>query len=127
MTITLTDKEWEELCDESIQSDSYNSVSGTAEKFYELPKQCVEGYGKLIELYPELWLTLEDGEFHDDTLIQHSSKEHTLHFDVWLSVKRLHLITSNLGKVIRLSVVEEFKIKVFHRPQKINVLLVLVS
>jgi AraC-like DNA-binding protein len=89
MTITLTGKEWDELWDEAIQNSKYNPASESVEILCEAPKRLGKGYRHHIEVYPELWLTILDCEYHDDILIKVPVEEHTLHLDVLL-----------LGKII---------------------------
>ncbi|BDA73733.1 transcriptional regulator [Calothrix sp. PCC 7716] len=87
MTITLTEDERKKLWDESTHTHDCDPASGLEQIFYETPKQLGKGYSLDIEIYPELWLTFDDLEYHDDILLKSPTGQHTLHFDVLLSGK----------------------------------------
>jgi AraC-like DNA-binding protein len=84
MTITLTLKEEEELWDEAEQSSVCKSTLSSFGYYHEVPKQLGKGYKQEIEVYPELWLSIDEYEY-DDVLIEVSEWHHPLQFSVLLS------------------------------------------
>ncbi|MEH2244949.1 hypothetical protein [Nostoc sp.] len=83
MTITLTQKENSELWAEAIQNSLQNSEPD--EFIYQVPRQLGKGYVRNIEVYPDLWLSISDYEYHDDVLIKIPAQGHPLQFCVFLS------------------------------------------
>jgi AraC-like DNA-binding protein len=87
MTITLTDKEWNELWDEAVYTSEQDPGSKLERVLREAPQRLGKGYLQGTEIYPELWLTCGDVEYDDEILMKTPINEHTLHFDVFLSGK----------------------------------------
>ncbi|MDF5719282.1 MAG: AraC family transcriptional regulator [Rhizonema sp. PD37] len=85
MTISLTEKELMELWVEARYSSLQNPEPD--EFIYQVPKQLGKGYVRDIEVYPHLWLTISDYEYHNDVLIKSHSQEHPVQFGVLLSGK----------------------------------------
>ncbi|MDM9379853.1 AraC family transcriptional regulator [Chlorogloeopsis sp. ULAP01] len=86
MTITLTLKEQDELHEEAERQSLQN-----VEKFEtisQISRQLGKGCVREIEVYPNLWLSIDDWQYHDDVRCQVPVAEHPLHFNVLLSGKR---------------------------------------
>jgi AraC-like DNA-binding protein len=79
MTITLTLAEEEELWEEAKQNSVRKSALPSFESWCEVPKQLGKGYGQYIEVYPEVWLKIEESEY-DDVIIQVPEWQHPLQF-----------------------------------------------
>lgn len=95
MSITLTLKEDEELWAEAEQSSVCKSALSPFEFCCEVPKQLGKGYRQYIEVYPELWLEIDELEYNDDVLIQVPDWHHPLQFSVLLS----GISTGDFGQV----------------------------
>ncbi|MGI2908842.1 helix-turn-helix transcriptional regulator [Tolypothrix sp. VBCCA 56010] len=82
MTITLTRKEELELWAES----AINSLQRPEpdESICQVPRQLGKGYERIIEVYPNVWLTIADYEYHDDVLVKIPEWNHPLQFSVSL-------------------------------------------
>ncbi|MDZ8264280.1 AraC family transcriptional regulator [Nostoc sp. ChiQUE01b] len=92
MTITLTHKEDSELWEEAERSNSQNPEK--FETIYQIPKQLGKGCERNIEVFPHLWLSIFNWQYHDDVRREIPLSEHPLHFDVLLSGK----IKSDYGR-----------------------------
>ncbi|MEH2277328.1 MAG: AraC family transcriptional regulator [Nostoc sp.] len=82
MTITLTHKEEGELWAEAKLNSLQNPEPN--EFIYQVPKQLGKGYVRDIEVYPHLWLSISDSEYHDDVLEEVPEYNHPLQFCVGL-------------------------------------------
>jgi hypothetical protein len=85
MTITLTLAEEEELYAEAQQNSICKSALPFFESWSEAPKQLAKGYIQRIEVYPELWLKIEEYKYNDDVIFQYPESEHPLQFYVLTS------------------------------------------
>jgi hypothetical protein len=84
MSITLTEKDYDELLDET----ALNNMHLTSEPFewlLEVPKNLGKGYLRGIEVYPNVSLKVYDFEYHDDLFLKLPLAEHPLQFAVYLS------------------------------------------
>jgi AraC-like DNA-binding protein len=95
MTITLTLAEENELYTEAEQNSICKSALPSFESWCEIPKQLGKGYIQSIELYPELWLKIEEYEFNDDVIFQSPESQHPLQFNVLTS----GICRDNFGQV----------------------------
>lgn len=84
MTITLTPEQERDLWAEARQNSQQNS-SEPFESYCQVPKQLGKGYGREIEVYPQLWLGISNCEYYDDILSQGCDCVHPLQFNVCLS------------------------------------------
>ncbi len=82
MTIILTQREYNELWAESRQNSPQKLRT---ELFCEMPKRFGKGYAQDIEVYPHLWLTVENCEYQNDVLLKIPDWDHPLQFFVLLS------------------------------------------
>ncbi|MEH2453582.1 AraC family transcriptional regulator [Nostoc sp.] len=82
MTITLTPKEERELWAEAKLNSLQNPEP--YEFLYQVPKQLGKGYVRDIQVYPHLWLSISDSEYHDDVLEEVPEYNHPLQFGVGL-------------------------------------------
>ncbi|MEH1832303.1 MAG: AraC family transcriptional regulator [Nostoc sp.] len=82
MTIILTPKEERELWAEAKLNSLQNPEPN--EFIYQVPKQLGKGYMRDIEVYPHLWLSISDSEYHDDVLEEVPEYNHPLQFGVGL-------------------------------------------
>ncbi|MEH2081815.1 MAG: AraC family transcriptional regulator [Nostoc sp.] len=82
MTITLTMKEEWELWDEAEMNSLQNPEPD--EFICQMPTLLGKGYMREIKVYPNLWLTIRDHEYHDDVLLKIPEWNHSLQFCVWL-------------------------------------------
>ncbi|WP_375510090.1 hypothetical protein [uncultured Nostoc sp.] len=82
MTITLTEKEQCELWEEAQMNSLQNPEPD--EFIYQVPRQLGKGYVREIEVYPNLWLTISDSEYHDDVLVKIPQSNHPLQFGVYV-------------------------------------------
>ena len=80
MTITLTSKDYDELWEEGTAYSTSNPVVEPFEYFYETPKKLGLGYCRRIEVYPQLWLSIFDKEYHHDMIFQIPVNNHPLQF-----------------------------------------------
>ncbi|MEH2273499.1 MAG: AraC family transcriptional regulator [Nostoc sp.] len=83
MTITPT-PEWDEWWTEAAKNSPQN-LSEPFESYCQMPKQLGKGYVRDIEVYPQVWLGIENYEFYDDVLYQDCDCDHPLQFAVCLS------------------------------------------
>ncbi|BAB73873.1 helix-turn-helix transcriptional regulator [Anabaena sp. FACHB-709] len=95
MTITLTLAEEEELYAQAAQNSIYKSALPFFESWSEIPKQLGKGYIQWIEVYPELWLKIEEYQYSDDVIFQYPESEHPLQFSVLTS----GICRDNFGQV----------------------------
>jgi AraC-like DNA-binding protein len=86
MSITLTEKNIDELLDENALYATHLS-SEPWELLVEVPKCLGKGYVRDIEVYPNVSLKIYDFEYHDDLFLQLPLAEHPLQFAVLLSGK----------------------------------------
>jgi AraC-like DNA-binding protein len=93
MTITLTHKDELELWEEAEHSTLQNPEK--FETICQVPRQLGKGCNRDIEVFPNLWLSIYDFQYHDDVRCQIPVSEHPLHFDVLLSGK----IKNDYGKL----------------------------
>ena len=82
MTITLTPKEERELWAEAKLNSLQNPEP--YEFLYQVPRLLGKGYVRDIEVYPHLWLSISDSEYHDDVLEEVPEYNHPLQFGVGL-------------------------------------------
>ena len=82
MTITPTIAEWEEWWTEAGKNSQQNP--SPFESYCQVPKQLGKGYGRDIEVYPQLWLSIGDCEHHDDISMKVPESSHPLQFAVEL-------------------------------------------
>ena len=83
MTITPT-PEWDEWWAEAAKN-SLQKPSELFKSYCQVPKQLGKGYVQDIEVYPQLWLGIENYEFYDDILYQgYEDCDHPLQFAVCL-------------------------------------------
>lgn len=80
MTIILTSKDYDELWEEGKAPSTCNPVQESFEYFYEAPKKLGLGYYRKIEVYPQLWLSIFDKQYHHDMLFQVPINNHPLQF-----------------------------------------------
>lgn len=80
MTITLTVKDYDELWEESQEQSTCNPVLEAFEYFCETPKKLGKGYYRKIEVYPQLWLSIFDKQYHHDLLFRIPVNNHPLQF-----------------------------------------------
>ncbi len=78
MTITLTHKEELELWEEAKCSSLQNPEK--FETVCQIPRQLGKGCTREIEVFPNLWLSIDDLQYHDDVRFQIPVSEHPLHF-----------------------------------------------
>ncbi|QLE54276.1 helix-turn-helix transcriptional regulator [Nostoc sp. TCL26-01] len=83
MTITLTEKECNQLWAEVEQSRQQNSELN--EFVYQLPQHLGTGYVQSMEIYPHLWLSIFDYEYHEHIRLKTHNDNHPLQFCVFLS------------------------------------------
>lgn len=95
MTITLTLAEEEELYAQAQQNSICKSALPFFESWSEIPKQLGKGYIQWIEVYPELWLKIEEYQYSDDVIFQYPESEHPLQFNVLTS----GICRDNFGQV----------------------------
>ncbi|MDZ8084278.1 MAG: AraC family transcriptional regulator [Nostoc sp. DedQUE12b] len=93
MTITLTHKEDSELWEEAERSSSQNPEK--FETICQIPRQLGKGCERNIEVFPHLWLSIFNWQYHDNVRCEIPLSEHPLHFNVLLSGK----IKSDYGKL----------------------------
>lgn len=84
MTITLTVKEDAELWAEAKQNSLRTSSQEPLELLCEVPRQLGKGYERYIEVYPQLWLTIGDYEYHDEVHFKIPDWDHPVQFNVHL-------------------------------------------
>ncbi|MEH2253955.1 AraC family transcriptional regulator [Nostoc sp.] len=82
MTITPI-PEWDEWQAEAAKNSPQNP-SEPFESYYQVPRQLGKGYGRSIEVYPQLQLSIWDCENHDDILEKGPESNHPLQFDIEL-------------------------------------------
>ncbi|MDZ8110287.1 MAG: AraC family transcriptional regulator [Nostoc sp. DedQUE12a] len=82
MTITLTIKDYDELWKINKENSTCNSVLEPGEYLDEMPKHLGRGHCREIEVYPELWLSIFDKEYHHDILMKAPLSNHPLQFSV---------------------------------------------
>ncbi|MFQ4146616.1 AraC family transcriptional regulator [Chlorogloeopsis sp. ULAP02] len=80
MTITLTEAEAEELWEEVQQNSICKSALPSIESWCEMPRQLGKGYLQFIEVYPEVWLRIEESQYHNDVIVQVPQSQHPLQF-----------------------------------------------
>ncbi|MFQ4144494.1 AraC family transcriptional regulator [Chlorogloeopsis sp. ULAP02] len=80
MKITLTEKDYIELLEESEQNSTHHSALEPFEYLHETPKQLGKGYYRAIEVYPEFWLDIFDREYNHDMLFKIPVNHHPLQF-----------------------------------------------
>ena len=85
MTITLTMKEDAELWAEARQNSLQTLSQELLELLCEVPRQLGKGYERYIEVYPQLWLTIGDYEYHDEVHFKIPDWDHPVQFAVQLS------------------------------------------
>lgn len=86
MTITLTTKENAELWAEARQHSLRTSSQEPLELLCEIPRQLGKGYKRYIKVYPQLWLTIGDYEYHDEVQFKIPDwGDHPVQFNVQLS------------------------------------------
>ncbi|MEH1836447.1 MAG: AraC family transcriptional regulator [Nostoc sp.] len=83
MTITPTIAEWDEWWAEADKNSLQNS-SEPFESYCQVPKQLGKGYGRDIEVYPQLLLSIGDCEYYDDISMKVPESNHPLQFAVLL-------------------------------------------
>ncbi|MEH2179623.1 helix-turn-helix domain-containing protein [Nostoc sp.] len=83
MTITPT-PEWDEWWVEAAKN-SLQNPSEPFEFYCQVPKQLGKGYVRDIEVYPQVWLGIDNHEYYDDVLFQDCDCDHPLQFAVCLS------------------------------------------
>ncbi|TFI53967.1 AraC family transcriptional regulator [Mastigocladus laminosus UU774] len=82
MTITFTQRQYNDLWAESRRNSPQQLQT---EHCCEMPKRFGTGYTQDIELYPHLWLTIENCEYQNDVLLKIPDWDHPLQFFVLLS------------------------------------------
>ncbi|WP_339382008.1 hypothetical protein [Gloeocapsopsis dulcis] len=80
MTITFTDDEWMELLEN--ERKSAGNVYSESEYVYEIPTQIGKGFYRIIEVYSNLWLSIDDQQFHHDVFMKTFVNNHPLQFGV---------------------------------------------
>ena len=95
MTITLTMKEDAELRAEAKQNSLRTLSQEPLELLCEVPQQFGKGYERYIEVYPQLWLSIWDYEYHDEVQVKIPDWNHPVQFTVLLS----GIITDSFGQV----------------------------
>ncbi|WP_442941704.1 helix-turn-helix domain-containing protein [Nostoc sp.] len=84
MTITLTLEQETDLWAEARQNSQQTSLE-PFEFYRQIPKQLGKGYVRDIEVYPQLWLGIDNYEYYDDILSPDDEGVHPLQFAVRLS------------------------------------------
>ncbi|WP_236556845.1 helix-turn-helix transcriptional regulator [Calothrix sp. PCC 7507] len=79
----MTEKECNELWAEAEQNRQQNSESD--DFLYQVPQHIGAGYVEKMEIYPHLWLSIFDYQYHDRTLFKTPDHHHLLQFCVFLS------------------------------------------
>lgn len=82
MIKTLTQKDYDELFEESEQSCECNPALESFEYLSQIPKQLGTGYYRVIEVYPELRLCIFDIQYYHDLSIKILVNQHPLQFRV---------------------------------------------
>lgn len=125
MAIALTQREDEELWDESAQTSLQPSSIEPFEFYVEMPSFLGSGYHQHIELHPELCLTICDCELRDDFVIKRPASNHPLQFCVllsgiiqdddcgWLGEKNTVISGGGIQR--------EMKVKHFQSPRKVGI------
>ncbi|MBE9193650.1 helix-turn-helix transcriptional regulator [Gloeocapsopsis crepidinum LEGE 06123] len=80
MTITFTDDDYTKLLENERKSKC--NVYSESEYLYEIPKQLGQGYYRQIEVYPNLWLSIDDQQFYHDVIIKTPDNNHPLQVGV---------------------------------------------
>ncbi len=80
MTISITEKDRSKLFEENEQNSESNPALEPFEYLSQVPKELGIGYHRVIEVYPELCLSIIDEECHHDLLIQIPVNQHPLEF-----------------------------------------------
>ncbi|MEH1843082.1 MAG: AraC family transcriptional regulator [Nostoc sp.] len=83
MTITPI-PEWDEWWAEAAKN-SLQESSEPFEFYSQVPKQLGKGYVRDIEVYPQVWLGIDNHEYYDNVLFQDCECDHPLQFAVCLS------------------------------------------
>ena len=96
MTITLTMEEESELWAEA-KCNSLQKLE-PCEVLCEMSRQFGKGYVRYIELYPELWLSILDYEYHDDVIYKNPDWDHPLQFLVLLSGRNVDEYGGQVGE-----------------------------
>ncbi|MHC5672369.1 MAG: AraC family transcriptional regulator [Nostoc sp.] len=87
MSITLTQKEEDELWAEVNHNSAQQPEREPFAIFRKVPKQLGKGYVQHIEVHPHLWLAIWDYEYHDNVLTKIPESNHPLQFSVLLCGK----------------------------------------
>jgi AraC-like DNA-binding protein len=85
MTLILTQADWDELHEQSPPPPPDNLVLGNFEELTGVPEHLGQGYIRSIELFPEMWLSFDDCEYHQDLMVKAPIHEHPIQFAVHLS------------------------------------------
>jgi AraC-like DNA-binding protein len=85
MTVTLTQKEEDELWMEAEQNSACKLALEPFEVCHEIPRQLGKGHVRHLEVYPELWVTIEESSYNEDVLVQVPDWHHPLQFVILLS------------------------------------------
>ncbi len=95
MTIILTTKDYDDLWRTNKENSTFHSASESSDYLDEMPKRLGRGYCREIEVYPELWLSIFDKEYHHDILLKAPVSNHPLQF----SALALGMYTDSCGQL----------------------------
>ncbi|TVP63379.1 MAG: helix-turn-helix domain-containing protein [Nodularia sp. (in: Bacteria)] len=85
MTIKLKITDYQEFWAEANQNNPPKPGLNSLGIIQEIPRQLGTGYVQTIEVYPHLWLSILDNEYHDNVLFQIPEWHHSLHFSFLLA------------------------------------------
>ncbi|PIG91089.1 AraC family transcriptional regulator [Gloeocapsopsis sp. IPPAS B-1203] len=85
MTLILNKFDWDELLWQTLTTHSDNLVLDEFEELVEVPKQIGQGYCRMLELLPGMWLDLWEREFNQDLIVKTPVHEHLIQISILLS------------------------------------------
>ncbi|MBW4622490.1 MAG: AraC family transcriptional regulator [Cyanosarcina radialis HA8281-LM2] len=85
MTLILNETAWEELYQQAPKPQLHNLVLDDFEELSGVPEHLGQGYCRLMELLPGVWLNFWACEFNQDSIVKVPVHDHLVQISVFLS------------------------------------------